>query len=134
MFCQAAESFSATRDPYQNFSKVIADGQVGQESLRLVQTILRNSISTNTSETVQRLLNGGLEGKLMSLQKGDIPNNHLSDADMYIIEEILSLLQNSRNRVEWFMQTVKRRSVRYLIVDLIRGMNYRMSQHTIRKI
>merc|ERR1712087_435065 len=134
LFRQAVLTFSKENDPYQSLANNVIHSQLYQESLRLLQLIIRNSIIINTSEPIDRLTKYGLVENLKSLRIIEDPLINLSEADKILIDEILLPLGDTCSRVWWYIDAVKRQPTKKIIEKVINGMGSNMSKRDIFKI
>merc|ERR1712087_973383 len=134
LFRQAVLTFSKENDPYQFLANNVIHSQLYQESLRLLQLIIRNSIIINTSEPIDRLTKYGLVENLKSLRIIEDPLINLSEADKILIDEILLPLGDTCSRVWWYIDAVRRQPTKKIIEKLINGMGSNMSKRDIFKI
>jgi len=132
LFRRAMASFLEEKDPYQCLVDNVRHSSLYQETLRLIQLIIRNSIMINTSDPIDRLTKCGLVNQLKSLRTD--ASIVLSEADKILIDEMLQPLGDTCSRVGWYIDAIKRQPTKKIIEKVLTGMNANMSKSDILKI
>lgn len=132
LFCQAVGSFSEQNSyPYQTLCDNVVDSGLYPESLYFWQLIMRKSFIANVSDPIDCFRNR--IKNLKYLRNSKVDKIHVTDDDT-IIGEMLSLLDDSCDRVERYVEIVQRHPTKKIIFNVVNGMDSRKSKSAFLKI